>query len=87
MLAGKNCGRMLQIEVGALTVGSIVQTYERGLVKRGQEKGFFRFGGSTVILLTEPGRIVPDDDLLDATAQGLETLVKVGTRIGLVAAN
>jgi phosphatidylserine decarboxylase len=85
MLSDTNCGRMLQIEVGALTVGSIVQTYDRGPVKRGQEKGYFRFGGSTVILLTEPGRIRPDDDLLDATERGLETLVNVGTRIGLIA--
>ncbi len=83
MLSGTSCGRMVQVEVGALTVGSIVQTYERGPVKRGQEKGYFHFGGSTVILVTEPGRVVPDEDLLDATARGLETLVKVGTRIGL----
>jgi phosphatidylserine decarboxylase len=87
MLSGTNCGRILQVEVGALTVGSIVQTYDCGLVKRGQEKGYFRFGGSTVVLLTEPGRITPDEDLLDTTAQGLETLVKVGTRIGLVTSN
>jgi hypothetical protein len=37
--------------------------------------------------LAEPGKVVPDEDLLDSTAQGLETLVKVGTRIGLVAGN
>jgi phosphatidylserine decarboxylase len=83
-LSGTSYGRMLQIEVGALTVGSIVQTYERGSAKRGQEKGYFRFGGSTVVLFTEPGRVIPDTDLLDATARGLETLVKVGTRIGLI---
>jgi len=84
MLSDTGCGRILQIEVGALTVGSIVQTYARGPVTKGQEKGYFRFGGSTVILLTEPGRVSPDMDLLDATARGLETLVKVGTRIGLI---
>jgi len=86
-LSGTSCGSMLQVEVGALTVGSIIQTYECGPVKKGQEKGYFRFGGSTVILLTESGRVVPDGDLLDASAKGLETLVKVGTRIGLVAGN
>jgi len=84
-LSSTICGRMLQVEVGALTVGSIVQTYERGPAKKGQEKGYFRFGGSTVVLLTEREMVVPDEDLLFATAQGLETLVKVGTRIGLVA--
>ena len=85
MLSDTNCGRLLQVEVGALTVGSIVQTYECGAMNRGQEKGYFRFGGSTVILLTEPGRVTPDEDLLGATERGLETLVKVGTRIGLIA--
>jgi phosphatidylserine decarboxylase len=83
MLSDTSCGRMVQVEVGAMTVGSVVQTYKRGPVKRGQEKGYFHFGGSTVILLTERGRVVPDEDLLDATARGLETFVKVGTRIGL----
>lgn len=83
MLSDTSCGRMVQIEVGAMTVGSIVQIYKCGPVKRGQEKGYFHFGGSTVILLTELGRVVPDEDLLDATARGLETFVKVGTRIGL----
>ena len=60
---------------------------ERGPAKKGQEKGYFRFGGPTVILLTEPGRVVPDKDLLDATANGHETLVKMGTRIALVTGN
>lgn len=83
VLSGTTFGRLIQVEVGALTVGSVVQTFERGPVKKGQEKGYFHFGGSTVILLTEPGRVVPDEDLLDATARGLETLVKVNTRIGL----
>jgi phosphatidylserine decarboxylase len=87
MLSGTRCGRMLQIEVGALTVGSIVQTYQNGPAVRGREKGYFRLGGSTVILLTEYGRVTPDEDLLQATTQGLETLVKVGTRIGLVTGN
>lgn len=82
-LTGTSFGQILQIEVGALTVGSVVQTYRCGPVQRGQEKGYFHFGGSTVILLTERGRVVPDEDLLGATAQGLETMIRVGTRIGL----
>jgi phosphatidylserine decarboxylase len=87
LLSDTRCGRILQIEVGALTVGSIVQTYEPGPVRKGEEKGFFRFGGSTVILLTEYASVIPDRDLLDATEKGLETLVKVGTRIGHIVAN
>ncbi len=74
-------GPLLLIEVGALIVGTIVQTYTPGPVARGQEKGCFRFGGSTVVLLAEPGRLALDDDLVESSARGLETLVKVGTRI------
>jgi len=68
--------------VGALAVGTIIQTFVPGPIKRGQEKGYFRFGGSTIVVLGEPGRIVPDPDLVAASAAGLETLVAVGTRIG-----
>lgn len=84
-MSGTKFGDLLQVEVGALTVGSIVQTHGPGAVQKGQEKGYFHFGGSTVVLLSERGTVAPDKDLLEATAQGLETLVKVGTRIGLIA--
>jgi phosphatidylserine decarboxylase len=81
IIENTSCGPLLQIEVGALSIGSIVQTYAPGPVKKGQEKGYFHFGGSTVVLLCERGRVAPDQDLLDTTAAGLETLIKVGTRI------
>lgn len=74
---------ILYIEVGASCVGSIVQTYTSGKsVFKGQEKGYFKFGGSTVILLFKPGVIQLDSDLLKNTADGLETLVKMGTGLG-----
>ena len=72
------------VEVGALTVGTIVQTYETGLVKKGEEKGYFRFGGSTVLVLVEPDRINMDNDILRNTENGIETLVKFGTRIASI---
>jgi phosphatidylserine decarboxylase len=74
-------GTLGLIEIGALCVGTIVQTYTPGAVERGQEKGFFRFGGSTVIVLAEPGRVELDDDLVAASAEGMETLVRFGTRV------
>ncbi len=80
-LASRNFGELVLIEVGALIVGSIVQTYTPGPVARGQEKGCFRFGGSTVVLVTEPNRLIFDDDLVAASAEDVETLTKVGTRI------
>ena len=69
------------VEVGALTVGTIVQTYTPGQVTKGLEKGLFRFGGSTVVLLW--GRQGPsvDADILSNTKSGFETLVKYGTQI------
>ncbi len=75
-------GALLVLEVGALLVGTIVQTFAPGPVRRGQEKALFRFGGSTVVVLAEPGRLVLDDDLVAASAEGLETLVRMGTRLG-----
>ena len=73
-------GRMLMMEVGALLVGRIVNHPGDGPVRRGQEKGYFAFGGSTVILLTPPGAAVPDPSL--AAADGRETPVRQGQRVG-----
>jgi len=81
-LSGTPFGPITMIEVGALTVGTIVQTYTPGPVDRGAEKGTFRFGGSTVVMLFEPGRVILDDDLLTATADGLETFVTCRSAIG-----
>ncbi len=75
-------GWVLLLEVGAMGVGSIVQTYTPGAhVSRGQEKGYFKYGGSTSILFMEPGRVTFDEDLLRASARGIETMVKMGERI------
>lgn len=77
-------GDILLIEVGAMAIARMKQTFRPNVrVERGQEKGYFKFGGSTVIALFEPGRIAFDRDLLDHSAQGFETLVKVGERIGV----
>lgn len=78
----KNFGRIAYIEIGAITVASIVQTYTPGIVKKGQEKGYFQYGGSTVVLLFEPGAITFDRDLIRDSANNLEVGVKAGTQIG-----
>lgn len=81
-------GRMALIELGAMTVGRIVQTFTPGQpVSKGQEKGYFRFGGSAMVLLFEPGAVAFDADLLAWTARGYETRVQMGSRIGSRAAN
>jgi phosphatidylserine decarboxylase len=75
-------GDVIMAEVGATMVGSIVQTYKGSSVKKGEEKGYFKFGGSTVVLLFEKSKICIDKDLLINTAKGYETAVKMGERIG-----
>lgn len=74
-------GDVVMVEVGATMVGSMIQTYKGTTVKKGQEKGYFKFGGSTVVLLFEKDQIKIDSDLLMNTAKGLETTIKMGERI------
>lgn len=76
-------GDVVMAEVGATMVGSIVQTYQGNYVKKGEEKGFFKFGGSTVVLLFEKNKIRIDKDLLMNTLKGYETSIKEGERIGV----
>jgi phosphatidylserine decarboxylase len=76
-------GTILQIEVGAMMVGSVVQLQpDGGPCRRGQEKGYFQFGGSTVIVLLESNRVRMDDDIMEHSQQGIETLVRYGERVG-----
>ena len=75
-------GTILYAEVGATSVGSIHQTYVRGPVKKGAEKGYFEFGGSCVVLLFERGRMVFDEDLVANTQRGLETRANFGESLG-----
>ena len=83
LLRTEQFGTVLMMEVGALLGGKIVNHHGRAQVRRGQEKGYFQFGGSTVILMTEAGKVKPDADLLANTKAGLETVVKMGERIGV----
>ncbi|MCH5266936.1 MAG: phosphatidylserine decarboxylase [Lachnospiraceae bacterium] len=78
-------GNVLMMEVGALLVGRICNFIDgdgKTSVVRGQEKGMFEFGGSTVILAVEKDRIRIDDDILRNSDEGIETIVKQGERIG-----
>ena len=76
-------GKVLYLEVAATFVGSIKQTYKNNtFIKKGDEKGFFKFGGSTVILLFEKGKIKFSKDLIAHSKRGIETLVKMGEELG-----
>ncbi|KAL7275718.1 phosphatidylserine decarboxylase [Rhizina undulata] len=76
-------GRVMIVCVGAMMVGSTVITAKEGQrVKRTDELGYFQFGGSTIVLLFEPGRMRFDDDLVHNSKAALETLIRVGMSIG-----
>ena len=77
-----NFGDVVQIEVGAMLVGRIVNLHEECSFRRGDEKGRFEFGGSTIVLLFEKDCVVPDEDILRNSAEGNETIVKYGGKIG-----
>lgn len=76
-----NLGTIYMVEVGALTVGTIEQTYTPGPVSAGDEKGLFRFGGSTVVLLWGSKGPPVDADIQANSANELETLVNFGTQV------
>lgn len=78
-----NFGDILYVEVGATCVGSIIQTYTpEKRVNKGEEKGYFKFGGSTVILFFEADKIKIDSDIIKQTNLGYETYVLMGENIG-----
>lgn len=69
--------------IGAMMVGTIQTTVTTGQsIKRGDEFGYFAFGGSTIVVLFERGRVTWDEDLLINGRACLETLVRVGMGIG-----
>jgi len=75
-------GDVIMSEIGATMVGSIIQTHLCDYAKKGEEKGYFKFGGSSVVLLFKKNKIRIDNDLLNNTLKGYETSVKQGERIG-----
>lgn len=82
VIESEQFGRLVQMEVGAMLVGRICNYHGAGPVKRGQEKGMFLYGGSTVIVLVKAGSAAVDRRLLGDTARGLERPVKMGQKIG-----
>lgn len=79
-----NFGRLAFVEVGALSVGRIVQVHPpKEPFQRGEEKSVFRFGGSAIVVFGEPGMWQPSDDLVEHTKEGVETLVRLGETICL----
>lgn len=83
LIKTENFGTVLQMEVGAMLVGKIHNLHRRKTVKRGEEKGRFLYGGSTIIVLLQKGKAELMDWMYEATESGNEIPVKMGEQIGL----
>lgn len=84
ILKTEKFGDIAMFEVGATMVGGIKQSYKsNSYVKKGEEKGYFYFGGSTCVLVFERGKVKIDEDLLKNTKKGIETKVYMGEKIGI----
>lgn len=84
-LVTESCGTVLLIEIGATCVGGICQTYKPDVpVAKGDEKGYFRFGGSSTIVIFEPGRVTFDGDLVEQSSQQRELYARMGDSLGMM---
>ncbi len=77
----ENFGRVIHIEVGALLVGRVVNHDVRSFTK-GEEKGYFEPGGSTIIQIFKKDSVRIDDDIMVHSMEGIETKVLYGEGVG-----
>ena len=77
-----NFKNIMYVEVGALLVGKICNIKKQGKFKKGEEKGYFMYGGSTVILLIQKDALLIDDEIIKNSNKNIETCVKCGEKIG-----
>ena len=75
-------GKLIQMEVGAMLIGRIVNLEGEGRAVRGKEKGFFEYGGSTVILLIKKDMAKINEEIIQNSQMGIESPVKMGQMIG-----
>ncbi len=84
-LKTETAGEILILEIGATNVGSIVQTCTpENPVAKGEEKGYFQFGGSAIITLFAPGAVTLAADLIENSAKHRELYARMGDRLGSV---
>lgn len=81
ILETENFKTVTEVDVGALMVGKIVN-HKKEKFQKGEEKGYFEFGGSTVILFLEKDQVEIDKKILDYSKKNIEVKVKLGTVIG-----
>ena len=84
VLKTENAGSIIVMEIGAMMVGKIVNHPIRKRINRGEEKGYFQFGASSIILCFEKDRVEIDADLIRNSQEGCETTIKMGETIGKI---
>lgn len=82
ILETAHLGQVVQVEIGALLVGKI-HNHEKDTFTRMEEKGYFEFGGSTIVLLLNK-EVRFDEDIANMNDAGIETQVCAGERIGII---
>ena len=78
VIESENFGRMVQMEVGALLVGRIRNHRKEKWIYRSEEKGYFEYGGSTIILLFKKDRVEINDPVIRCVSGWKEFPVKQG---------
>jgi phosphatidylserine decarboxylase len=85
ILEMQNFGRIGFVEIGALSVGRIVQVHFADKpFQRGEEKSIFRFGGSAIAVFGQAGRWRPSADVLKNTVNGIETMLRLGEEVARI---
>lgn len=85
LIKTKYAGTILYMEVGALLVGKIENRHRKNCkVIKGQEKGNFAFGGSTIILITQKDTVCPLADIISNSSKHIETRVRQGELVGMI---
>lgn len=79
----RNFGQVVSCEVGAMMVGRISNIQKSGKFSKGSEKGMFEFGGSTIVLLVKENVLEIDEEIIDNSKNGYETVVKLGEKIAI----
>lgn len=75
-------GKVIQVEIGAMLVGKICNYHQRHSFSRGEEKGCFLYGGSTIVVLLQKNRAHILPEILKASAEGREVPVRLGQAVG-----
>ena len=79
----EHIGKVAVLEIGATCVGSIHQTYtSNSEINKGDEKGYFSFGGSSTITLFEPNKVRLAKDLLEHSLNQTELFAHMGDHLG-----